>query len=151
MSKGQKKKQKISQSPSNSNQKLPLDKIRIDKWLWAARFFKTRSLATTQVDGGKVKCNDDRVKPSHLVQEGDKLLITKGWDDITVYIKGLAERRGSAAVAQTLYEETKESLEKRQERAANRALIKDPSREIKARPTKRDRRELENYRWKSSS
>ena len=127
---------------------VPGAKVRIDKWLWAARFFKTRSLATEQVDGGKIKCNGERVKPAYNVQVGDELVVPHGWDEITLYIVVLADRRASATVAQGLYKETDESLLKRKERAANRALIKDPSREIKVRPTKRDRRVLEDLRWK---
>ncbi|MDX1668654.1 MAG: RNA-binding S4 domain-containing protein [Limnobacter sp.] len=127
---------------------MPGAKVRIDKWLWAARFFKTRSLATEQVEGGKVKCNGDRVKPAYHVQVGDQLVVPKGWDEVTLHVTALADRRGSATVAQSLYQETEESRLKREERARNRSLLKDPSREIKARPTKKDRRILEDFRWK---
>lgn len=126
-------------------------KVRVDKWLWAARFFKTRTLATEQVEGFKVKCNGARVKPAYGVQVGDMLTIPRGWDDMEVQVVALADRRGSAAIAQSLYEETEQSKAKREERARNRALIKDPSREINGRPTKRDRRDLERVKWDGSS
>ncbi|HEX4916630.1 MAG TPA: S4 domain-containing protein [Limnobacter sp.] len=137
--------------PTRSNGKTdfsaPGAKVRIDKWLWAARFFKTRSLATEMVDGGKVKCNDERVKPSHGVQVGDVLTVPVGWDDIVLVVKGLADKRGSATIAQALYQETEESAVRRAERAANRKLMKDPALEIKARPTKRDRRAMDDFKW----
>lgn len=125
----------------------PGAKVRIDKWLWAARFFKTRSLATEVVEGGKVKCNDERVKPAYGVQVGDVLTVPVGWDDIVLVVKGLGDKRGSATIAQGLYEETMESAKKRAERAANRKLMKDPAIEIKARPTKRDRRVMDDFKW----
>lgn len=125
----------------------PGAKVRIDKWLWAARFFKTRTLATEVVDGGKVKCNDERVKPAHGLQVGDVLVVPVGWDDMVLVVKGLADKRGSATIAQGLYEETAESAAKRAEKAANRKLMKDPALEIKARPTKRDRRVMDDFRW----
>jgi ribosome-associated heat shock protein Hsp15 len=125
----------------------PGAKVRIDKWLWAARFFKTRSMATEVVEGGKVKCNDERVKPAYGVQPGDVLTVPVGWDDMVLVVKGLADKRGSATIAQGLYEETLESARRRAERAANRKLMKDPALEIKARPTKRDRRVMEDVKW----
>ncbi|WP_370262009.1 RNA-binding S4 domain-containing protein [Limnobacter sp.] len=125
----------------------PGAKVRIDKWLWAARFFKTRSLATEMVDGGKVKCNDERVKPAYGVQVGDVLTVPVGWDDMVLVVKALADKRGSATIAQGLYEETPESAAQRAQRAANRKLLKDPALEIKARPTKRDRRAMDDFKW----
>ncbi|HEX4880683.1 MAG TPA: S4 domain-containing protein [Limnobacter sp.] len=122
-------------------------KVRIDKWLWAARFFKTRSLATEMVDGGKVKCNDERVKPAYGVQVGDVLTVPVGWDDMVLVVKGLADKRGSATIAQGLYQETEQSAARRAERAANRKLMKDPALEIKARPTKKDRRAMDDFKW----
>lgn len=124
-------------------------KVRIDKWLWAARFFKTRTLATEVVDGGKVKCNDERVKPAYGVQVGDVLTVPVGWDDMVLVVKALGEKRGSATIAQGLYEETPESAQRRAERAANRKLMTDPSQQIKARPTKRDRRVMDDIKWDS--
>lgn len=122
-------------------------KVRIDKWLWAARFYKTRSLASDMVDGGKVKCNDERVKPAHGVRIGDMLTIAVGWDDMVVEVKALSDRRGSATIAQGLYQETAESKAMRQQRAEARRLLKDPAVEIKARPTKRDRRVMDGLQW----
>jgi ribosome-associated heat shock protein Hsp15 len=122
-------------------------KVRIDKWLWAARFYKTRSLASDMVDGGKVKCNDERVKPAHGVRIGDVLTIAVGWDDMVVEVKALSDRRGSATIAQGLYQETAESKATRLQRAETRRLLKDPAVEIKARPTKRDRRIMDGLQW----
>ena len=115
-------------------------KIRIDKWLWAARFFKTRSLATQAVDGGKVHCNGDRIKPARGVQIGDELRIRQGAQEFIVMVRGLSERRGPASEAVLLYEETPESI-------AARAVLKElakgePVFEQKGRPTKRDRRHI---------
>ena len=82
------------------------DKVRIDKWLWAARFYKTRSLATDAVNGGKVELNDAATKPAKLVQAGDTVRVRIGPQEHHVVVRAVADRRGSAAVAQTLYEET---------------------------------------------
>ena len=126
---------------------LACPKVRVDKWLWAARFYKTRSLATDAVDGGKVKCNNERTKPAYGVQVGDVLSILVGWDEMVVEVKALAEKRGSAAIAQGLYQETEESQMKRRQRAEHRKLMKDPALDIKARPTKRDRRVMDDVKW----
>jgi len=119
------------------------DVIRIDKWLWAARFFKTRSLATDAVERGKVKFNGDRTKPSHNVKIGDTLLIDNGSTEWEVVVCGIAEKRGSAAVAQTLYGETAASVEKRRLLAERHHFFREPASAIKGRPTKRDRRLLD--------
>ncbi|WP_288106740.1 RNA-binding S4 domain-containing protein [Limnobacter sp.] len=134
-------------APSPEKGKQDVQKVRVDKWLWAARFFKTRSLATDCVESGKVRCNDERIKPAYGVQVGDVIKLPVGWDEIVVQVTGLADKRGSAAIAQTLYQETEESRQERKRRAENRKLMKDPSLEIKARPTKRDRRAMDNFRW----
>jgi ribosome-associated heat shock protein Hsp15 len=123
------------------------DKVRIDKWLWAARFFKTRSLATDAVNGGKVEVNDAGVKPAKLVQAGDTVSVRVGPQEHQVVVRAVADRRGSAAVAQTLYEETAESRARRervseQMRLASAGFVY----EDKGRPTKRDRRDLERFR-----
>ncbi len=117
--------------------------VRIDKWLWAARFFKTRSLATAAVDGGKVRLNDERTKPSRNVKEGDTLDIDNGSTEWQVVVKALAEKRGSASIAQTLYAETEESIRRRQQESERRKYFHEPSAAIKGRPTKRDRRVLD--------
>ena len=124
----------------------PLEDTRIDKWLWAARFFKTRSQATAAVTGGKVEINGDTAKPSKTVKVGDNIRLRLGPVEYRVTVTGIAERRGSAAVAQTLYEESAESLAERQKIAAERRFASAPSYEEKGRPSKKDRRELERWR-----
>lgn len=116
--------------------------IRIDKWLWAARFFKTRTLATTAVDSGKVRLNDERVKPSRNVKLGDTLDIDNGATEWQVVILGLSDVRSAAPIAQTLYSETEASVAKRQKEAERRKYFREPGAEFKGRPTKRDRRQL---------
>jgi len=121
--------------------------VRLDKWLWAARFFKTRSLATEAVDGGKVELNGLRPKPAKLLKVGDSLRIRLGPHIHHVLVRGMAERRGPASVAQGLYEETAESIAARvklneQLRMAPAAFVY----EEKGRPTKKDRRDLEELR-----
>lgn len=123
------------------------DRVRIDKWLWAARFFKTRSMASDAIGGGKVELNGDRVKPARLIQVGDELRIRLGPYEHVVIVRALSERRGPATVAATLYEETEASVAARarhaeQLRMAPAAFVY----EDKGRPTKRDRRELERFR-----
>jgi ribosome-associated heat shock protein Hsp15 len=122
------------------------DSVRIDKWLWAARFFKTRSLATAAMDAGKARLNGDRVKPAHSVKLGDKLAIDNGSTEWEVVVRGLSDVRGSATVAQALYEETPASIVKRQNETERRKLFREPSSAIKGRPTKRDRRLLDKSR-----
>ncbi|MGE5623307.1 MAG: RNA-binding S4 domain-containing protein [Bacillota bacterium] len=121
----------------------PSDSIRIDKWLWAARFFKTRSLATDAVDGGKVRLNGERVKPARGVKVGDTLDIDNGSTEWEVVVQGLADKRGSASVAQTLYTETEASIARRQAKAEQRKFFREPGETIKGRPTKRDRRQID--------
>jgi ribosome-associated heat shock protein Hsp15 len=123
------------------------DRIRLDKWLWAARFFKTRSLAADAVGGGKVLVAGERAKPAKLLQAGDEVRLRLGPYEHVVIVRGISERRGPATVAATLYEETEDS------RAA-RAKLAEQLRmapagfvfEDKGRPTKRDRREIERLR-----
>ncbi len=122
-------------------------RVRIDKWLWAARFFKTRSLAAEAIAAGKVEVNDERVKPAKLIQLGDSVSVRLGPYLHVVHVRGLSERRGSATVAATLYEETAESSAARaklaeQLRMAPAAFVY----EEKGRPTKRDRREIDRFR-----
>lgn len=121
------------------------DSVRIDKWLWAARFFKTRSLATDAVDGGKVRLNGDRIKPARGVKPGDTLDIDNGSTEWEVVVQGLADKRGSATAAQALYSETEKSIAERQRNAEQRKLFREPSEAIKGRPTKRDRRLLDKF------
>lgn len=121
--------------------------LRIDKWLWAARFFKTRSAAQQAVEGGKVKLNGERVKPAKEVRVGDELLIHIGAYEWVVRIAGLSDKRGSATVARTLYAEDAASRVKREEQTALRKFAADPGQDRHGRPTKRERRQLE--RWRS--
>lgn len=122
---------------------VPTDSVRIDKWLWAARFFKTRSMATDAVDGGKVRLNGERIKPARSVKAGDTLDIDNGSTEWEVVVRGLADKRGSATVAQTLYSETEQSIARRQQKVEQRKFFLDPGESIKGRPTKRDRRLLD--------
>jgi ribosome-associated heat shock protein Hsp15 len=119
--------------------------MRIDKWLWAARFFKTRSLASQAVDSGKVHLNDERCKPAKEIRMGDALRIRLADVEWQVIVRELSDKRGPAPVAQALYEETAESRARREEQAALRKQTKEPAREIKGRPTKRNRRVLVNW------
>lgn len=114
--------------------------VRLDKWLWAARFFKTRTLATDAVDRGRVRLNGVPVKPAHNVRIGDLLAIDNGATQWEVQVCGLAEVRGSATIAQGLYAETEASQAKRQAVAESRRYFSEPGAAIKGRPTKRDRR-----------
>jgi ribosome-associated heat shock protein Hsp15 len=122
------------------------DDTRIDKWLWAARFFNTRSQATAAVTGGKVEINGDTAKPSKIVKVGDRIRLRLGPIEYRVTITAIGERRGSASVAQTLYEESPDSLADRQRIAAERRFSSAPSYEEKGRPSKKDRRDLERWR-----
>ena len=122
-----------------------LERVRVDKWLWSARFFKTRSLASQAVEGGKVKVNGERAKPSKEVKPGDRLLIQVGEVEWEVQVLALADKRGPAEVARLLYEESEASQLRRAERAANRRLQVDPGSAIKGRPTKRDRRLIHRF------
>jgi ribosome-associated heat shock protein Hsp15 len=122
------------------------DDTRIDKWLWAARFFKTRSQATDAVTGGKVELNGESAKPSKSVKVGDRIRLRLGPVEYRLTVTGIAERRGSAAVAQTLYTESPESIAERERVAAQRRFAAAPAYEEKGRPSKKDRRELD--RWK---
>ncbi len=122
---------------------MAIGAVRLDKWLWAARFFKTRSLATAAVEGGKVKLNGGRTKPAHSVKEGDTVEIDNGSTEWQVVVKALSEQRGSATVAQALYMETEESVQRRDQESEKRKYFREPSAAIKGRPTKRDRRTLD--------
>jgi ribosome-associated heat shock protein Hsp15 len=122
------------------------DGVRIDKWLWAARFFKTRSLAAEAVLGGRVHVNGERVKPSKLLRARDTLEITKGTNRWTVRVEQLAERRGSATAAQTLYAETEDSRATREQHALERRFARALGSDLGARPTKQARRRLDALR-----
>jgi len=119
--------------------------VRIDKWLWAARFFKTRSLAQTAVSGGKVRLKDERVKVAKEVKVGDTLSVRIGEYEWGVVVTALSEKRGSAEIARTLYEETADSIAKRLAQSAERRAEVSVWGERKGRPTKRERREVEKW------
>jgi len=125
---------------------VTVERVRIDKWLWAARFFKTRGAATEAVLGGHVQVDGARVKPARDVVVGDRLEITKAQERWTVEVAGLADRRGPASVAQSLYEETPESATERQKRRDERRLARPIGADLIERPTKRDRRRLDALR-----
>jgi ribosome-associated heat shock protein Hsp15 len=125
---------------------MSTDSVRIDKWLWAARFFKTRSLATDAVDTGRVKLDGERVKPARSVKVGDLLDIDNGSTEWQVKVQALSDVRGPAPVAQTLYVETEESILKRQAEAEKRRYFREPAAGISGRPTKRDRRMIDRSR-----
>lgn len=131
-----------------------MDKTRIDKWLWAARFFKTRSLATEAVNRGHAQIDKQDVKPARDVRVGDVLTIWQATIPRTVVVMGISEQRGSAPVAQTLYVETPESLEQRAKAGEQRRLSPEPALAMEhGRPTKRNRRDLEKTwgdRWSAS-
>jgi ribosome-associated heat shock protein Hsp15 len=120
--------------------------MRIDKWLWAARFYKTRSVAQAAVEGGKVKLNNERVKPAKDVRVGDRLDLNIAAQDWTITVLALSDKRGAASVAQTLYAESAESVSRRAEQSALRKLAAEPSQERQGRPTKRERRQLDRWR-----
>lgn len=124
-----------------------MDSMRIDKWLWAARFFKTRSLAQDEVGLGRVLVGGQRAKPSRDVRVGDRLEIHRGEETFTVYVEGLSNVRGPAAAAQQLYRETEESRVAREAKKAAMKLAFEPSTTIRqGRPTKREGRELRRFK-----
>ena len=125
---------------------LAMDHVRIDRWLWAARFFKTRGAATDAVLGGHVHVNGARVKPSKDVRAGDRLEVTVGDVRREVLVRAVGDKRGPAAAAAALYEETPESIARREQRAAERRLARPLGADLGARPTKRDRRRLDALR-----
>ena len=127
-----------------------MDKLRIDKWLWAARFYKTRSLAVEQIDKGRVRINDQEVKPAREVKAGDAVFLRQGDISRTVQVLGISSQRGSAPVAQQLYAETAESLALRAKAAEQRHLNVEPASSlVHGRPTKRDRRSLDDAQGKN--
>ena len=121
------------------------DKVRIDKWLWAARFFKTRSLAARAVTGGHVHVNDSRVKAARPVQPGDRVHIRRGEEEFTVTVQALSGKRGPAKVAATLYEETEESIAAREAAREERRLVRARAPRPDRRPDKRERRRIRKF------
>lgn len=117
--------------------------VRLDKWLWAARFFKTRALAAEAAGGGKVEINGERAKPSRLVRVGDRLCIRRGPFEWTVIVKDTARLRGPAPEAQRLYDETEDSA--RQRAAAAQLKLERPREFASSRPSKKDRRAIARF------
>ena len=135
-----------------------MERLRIDKWLWAARFYKTRSLASDEIDKGRVQVNGAVVKPARELKAGDSLELRSGPVTRTVTVLGMSDKRGPAPVAALLYQETSESIQQRQQAAEQRRLAPEPALTLQqGRPTKRDRRDTEklrggewNERWSAS-
>ncbi len=122
------------------------ERVRLDKWLWAARFFKTRSIATATIDAGRVTLNGERVKPAKEVRAGDRLSVRTPAGDFAVTVAALSEKRGNAQAAALLYQETDESRAARAAEALRKKRFDDPAAHIVARPTKKDRRTLDRFR-----
>ncbi|HYF19258.1 MAG TPA: S4 domain-containing protein [Ramlibacter sp.] len=134
-----------------------MDRLRIDKWLWSARFYKTRTLAAEEIGKGRVEVNGQEAKPAREVKVGDTVALRRESVTRTVVVKGLSSVRGPAPVAQQLYEETPESLRAREQAAQQRRYAKEPALSIEhGRPTKRGRRDLDEAqrgwgdRWSAS-
>jgi ribosome-associated heat shock protein Hsp15 len=130
-----------------------MEEVRLDKWLWAARFYKTRSLAVDEIGKGRVSVNDQPAKPARSVRVGDRIEMRREGVVRTVVARQISEMRGPAPVAQLLYEETPESIAKRAEQAQQRRFGTEPSQAIEqGRPTKRDRRKLADWnRWSATA
>lgn len=122
------------------------EKVRIDKWLWAARFFKTRALAKDAITGGKVHLEGDRVKVSRGVSIGDRLEITKGEQRFEIVVRALSDTRGPAKVAETLYTETSASRGKREEQSAIRKLLHQSAPHPDGKPDKKQRRSIIRFK-----
>ena len=123
-----------------------LGRVRLDKWLWAARFFKTRSLAVQAIEAGRVRCGGELVKPAKEVHVDDLLDLRIGELHWEIRVRKLSDVRASAGIAQTLYAETEKSMRLRAEQIEARRLYREPAHEIKGRPTKQDRRRLARIR-----
>jgi ribosome-associated heat shock protein Hsp15 len=123
-----------------------VETVRIDKWLWAARFFKTRGAATEAVLGGRVHLNDARVKPAREVRAGDTVEVRIGHFQWALVVRAVADKRGPASVAKALYDETRDSVAARERRAAELRLSRPIGADLGARPTKQDRRRIEDLR-----
>lgn len=122
------------------------NKMRIDKWLWAARFFKTRSLAIEAIDSGKVLVNEERVKPAKMIDVSNLVAIRLGPYTFVVEVLGLSDKRGQAPQAQKLYQETAESIKQREALAFERKAQAQVVQRGEGRPTKKDRREIERFK-----
>ncbi len=125
-------------------------KVRLDKWLWAARFFKTRSLAKQAIEGGKVHYDGVRVKVSKEVTVGSMLRIRQGWDEKTVQVMALSDKRRSATEAALLYQESEESISVREDNAHQRRELRNNNPSPNARPSKKDRRQIHRFQQQDS-
>lgn len=123
-----------------------MERLRVDKWLWAARFYKTRSVAKTAIEGGKVHLDGQRVKVSREITVGERLAIKQGWDEKEIIVKALSDRRGPAPIAQTLYEETSESVKRREREAQARKAAGGATARPTQKPGKHERKALEKLR-----
>jgi ribosome-associated heat shock protein Hsp15 len=123
-----------------------VEAVRIDKWLWAARFYKTRSAATDAVLGGRVHLNNARVKPSKEIRVGDAVKVRIGQLQWNVGVRGISDKRGPASIARTLYDEAPESIAVREQRVADLKLARPFGADLGARPTKQARRRIEDLR-----
>ncbi len=131
---------------SRPDDEAPHDRLRLDKWLWAARFFKTRTLAADSIDAGRIHLNEARAKPSREVRIGDRLDIQTGELRFTVVVRALSGKRGPAEEARKLYEETADSIAKREAARELRRFQSEPSQALHGRPTKTQRREIDRLR-----
>ena len=139
---------------TNNHSHTPMDKVRIDKWLWAARFYKTRTLATDEIHKGRVHVNAQEAKPAREVRVGDSIELRQRDGKRSLRVLGLSDKRGSAPVAQLLYQETGESLKARADAAEQRRMGTEPALSLQhGRPGKHERRAIENAwgeRWSAS-
>ena len=124
----------------------PVERVRLDKWLWAARFFRTRALAAESIDGGRVRVNDDVARRSRLVQPGDRVVIRRPPFEQEVVVRGTSEQRGPAPVAALLYEETAASRAAREALAAQLKALGPSAFREKGRPDKKQRRAIDRWR-----
>ncbi|EKF74721.1 heat shock protein 15 kDa [Alcanivorax hongdengensis A-11-3] len=123
-----------------------MEGVRIDSWLWAARFFKTRTLAKTAIEGGKVQIDGNRAKPSKTVQPGQRITITKGTEHFEVVVQSLSSKRGPASEAQQLYEETAQSQARREMNSEQRKLARAAAAAPDHRPSKKERRDIQRFK-----
>ncbi|MET1256735.1 ribosome-associated heat shock protein Hsp15 [Aliikangiella maris] len=126
-----------------SQERKLANKIRLDKWLWACRFYKTRAIAKAAIEGGKVHCEGQKPKPGKIIQIGDTIKLRQGFDEKTVVVKELSEQRGPAKIAQTLYEETPESIEKREQMTMMRKMAAPIT---QRKPDKKQRRAIHRFK-----
>ena len=120
--------------------------VRVDKWLWACRFYKTRSVAKQEIDGGKVRVNGDKAKPSREIKVGDEVQFRQGWDEKTVTVLELSDQRRGAPEAQKLYDETEKSIETRKKNAADRKAARGSMLVSDMRPNKKQRRQIHRFK-----